>query len=99
MMFLQISAKRIIVNIQGTIIDSELQSPFAYLTALANDLGTPKGPIKSGSTQLPLVTQHSPMLKLQLTSYIGHAERKPPHPINNGTYSHYICPTRHCQKA
>jgi hypothetical protein len=48
---LQILIKRIIVNPQGTIIDQELNTPFAYLRTLADDLQS-SGKEGGGSDQV-----------------------------------------------
>ena len=55
---LQILAKRIIVNIEGEIIDYELNSPFGYLHSLVNFLFTPSNREGCGSEQIHVGPQY-----------------------------------------
>jgi hypothetical protein len=55
---LQILAKKIIVNLQGEIVDQELNSPFAYLHTLADEIQSPNSNAR-GSDQIPLGAQRN----------------------------------------
>jgi hypothetical protein len=60
--FLQILAKRIIVDSDGEIVEHELNLPFMYLRSLAQGLSTP-GNGKGGSEHVPVgasVSQRPP---------------------------------------
>jgi hypothetical protein len=54
---LQILTKKIIVDLQGEIVDQELNSPFAYLRTLADEIQFP-GSNAHGSDQIRLGALH-----------------------------------------